>query len=310
VPEAGSSIEIFLFAHKRQRYLPKILREIWSIREDLKHKVTVTLLFDSAAVVEDMEFFEHISKREPKTRILFGQRYLDKVLVMSKSSAPFVVKCDEDIYMSADCWSQYLDHILEGAAKDGVLAPLISSGIPTFELFVETFIPKHSRDLIASILRGYVLSTTQGSLYGQLDGVYDFENPDVFYRKVGDLCTPLKGVHPIRVSREAQELLLDAILRLSSWVEASARPILDFSKSPYFAVNVFSCSRTFFSEMAGRLFEGEYFNDNFDELAINQHLDYLGRPLFVAQGCVAIHPSYNSIGPFYEELSDRLFDAV
>jgi hypothetical protein len=62
--------------------------------------------------------------------------------------------------------------------------------------------------------------------------------------------------------------------------------------------------------MAVRLFDGEYYNDNFEELAINQHLDYLGRPFFVAQGCAAIHPSYNSIGSLYEELSDRLFDAV
>jgi hypothetical protein len=60
----------------------------------------------------------------------------------------------------------------------------------------------------------------------------------------------------------------------------------------------------------GQVKTKDLYFDGFDELPLNEILDLRGRRIEFIIECLAIHPSYNSIGDDFEMISDSFFKNI
>lgn len=76
-----------------------------------------------------------------------GLDYMDKIHKATKNPQKYSVSMDEDCFISADAWNYWLSNIEElNDPKAVFLAPLLSNGIPTADIWKDNFMDPQARD--------------------------------------------------------------------------------------------------------------------------------------------------------------------
>jgi hypothetical protein len=242
------------------------------------------------------------------------ETYWKKVLLASHSRSNTIIKWDEDIYMSSLHASNLLCCIENQSWEDiDVLSPIVSTGIPSFEYFLDYYVDnEYARD-IRRTLKDQKFIDWWGSKveYASLNDTYEPENWKAFFSKVSQLKHPYKGMHPIRMSNGVQKSLNEWILNNRKWeIWSPPSTILTLDESPYFCNSVFCCSPKFLRLLVKKVKRGDLFFDGYDEIALNGLLNERGRKIGFIAGALAIHPSYNSIGVEFEDISQNFFERI
>jgi hypothetical protein len=191
------------------------------------------------------------------------------------------------------------------------LAPVLTTGVPSCELFFDDWLPPEFR----STLRGFLASVDVpqriwGADYSSLVGTYKVESQARFFSELSKINHHYKGMHPVRFSKEAQEGLVGYVLANRLWnMSPKSNEITSISESPYFCNNLFACRRDFYVDVVQGIRKGSLFSDGFDEVAINQLLDRRGRRIQFARGVLGIHPSYNTV-PESNEITAKFFEEI
>ena len=306
-----STLNIFIFAHSRRKYIQRILQELTQVDPQVLMEIKVILLIDHFGQSGILPIIRLLRDNNVKYSVVARRRYLDKSRVMSKSKSRLIMKLDEDIFMTAQVWERFLKDCFENMPLQSVLAPVISSGIPGVESFLTTFSDKAFADQFRKKLGQIKIPNAWGANYESLLGKYNSDSQEDFFAAVHKINHHYKGVHPLRFSEELQMELVNQILENSSWREPlETGEINDSNDFPYFCNSAFVTSASIYREVIEGLDNGVYFNDGFDEVALNQHLERSGRPLIFNGTTAAIHPSYNTIGPNYVAISDHFFGSI
>lgn len=194
-----------------------------------------------------------------------------------------------------------------------VLSPVVSTGIPTCEIFLDFYMDKESAYRVRQLLEEVKFEDWWDSRvqYSSLNGVYDAQDQRDFFQKVAQLPHPYKGMHPVRMSKAAQEMINEWTLDNREWINwSSPSKIFPLGDSPYFCNSIFSCSPKYLRFLALKVKKGELIFDGYDELALNELLNEKDRRIGFIGDSLAIHPSYNSIGESFEEISKRFFEGI
>lgn len=306
-------ITVNFLAHHRRRYLPAVCSELAAASEETRSRLQAKILIYPLRSFGAVKASARMLRESGiPTRIVSSGNYMGKARVVARARTPLTMKHDEDVFMSRSDWATYVD---AAASADwltwDVLAPVISSGIPGCEHFLDFYASDHLRSSLRQHFAEYRIPNLWGVNFEPLAGTYRADDPSAFLEAVRRLETPYKGIHPVRLSRFAQEALIDEALRsLRTRAGQPVRDIVPLAASPYFCNNSFVSTTRFYREMIDGIDRGEFYSDGFDEVPLNQALDARGRKIGFVRDALAIHPSYNAVGEAYSQMSDRFFVEV
>lgn len=302
-------ITINVFAHARRRYIKTNFQQLAGLEKSLKSEICINLIADNCTKRGLSGIAKELQKSGISTRLIYANTYLKKVDVASKVKTAMVSKIDEDIFLTTENWHKLLTDSFNFKMEDeGILAPLISSGVPSVEYFLDNFLGESEVNSLREKFSKFVFVDAWGVDFSSLQGSYSSIEYSSFFNTVSKLNHYYKGVHPIRFSSDCQEELLNSIKYSKSWLLPihSKGFILD-NISPYFCNSFFITKTKTYKAIFDGINNGEYFNDGFEEVGLNQFLDRRSRPLYFNHGVAAIHPSYWTANGSYAALSDSFY---
>lgn len=305
---------IYFIAHTRQRFLPRICQELYNINPDLKEQIEVVVLNDMFHDINVTKVLEtNFQNSGIKFSNIITDTYLSKSVLMSQSKSDFIIKHDEDIFMTTHGWNAFLSDLNRvNWITNALYAPVISTGIPTIELFLDTFVDPTTTKWLRSMMHGKDVGSHWGVDYSHAK--YDEHDPYKFFFCVEHFVKHhYKGVHPIRFSLHMQKILVDYVLTSDSWKAPKYdKNLVSIQRStPYFCNSVFLIETSAYKRVIDGILSGRYINDGFDEVGLNQMLNgNCNMPNVYNLNAVAIHPSYNSIGLEYNKISEVFFENI
>lgn len=305
-------INLYFIAHSRQHALERTCEEIYRISDKNKKQISIKVLNDGFCNHDLMRHLDNKFKNnniEFENIILKNPQYFQKSIYMSQQDSEYIIKCDEDIFLTTDGWNKFFDDLDKvNWGTTGCYAPLITSGIPGIELFLDLYVDENTRMYFREQFENTKIDNLWGAVYEALS--YKKDNPYDFFVQVGALEHYYKGIHPLRVSSYLQNLLIDYILATPHWRNPSGTFNMTASKPAYFCNSVFLMQTAEYKKAVDGMIAGEYVMDGFDEVGMNQHISKTGKYFIFNTNSVAVHPSYNTIGMDWAKISNKFYENI
>jgi hypothetical protein len=222
--------------------------------------------------------------------------YLDKIRIAISSSTEYSVKLDEDCFINNHVWDFLIENV-DVLQKNDVLtlSPVMSNNIPSCDYFIEDFI---NDELVKNKVYNHFLNRQMpnglwGVDYTPLNKfTINSTKWDAikFYEGLNCLNTNTKGIHPLRISYEAQMEINNYILKnIDKFISHNKFELFEIN-SPYFTNSLFFIKT---SEWINVLSQPTV--DVYDEIALNKYKrDNNKKFLFVKNG-FGIHPMFNTV---------------
>lgn len=301
-------LTINVFAHARRRYIETNFDQLIQLEKALKDEIQINLIADNRLKRGLSATATKLKKSGIKTSLVYANKYLLKVKVASTVETPIVSKIDEDIFLTASNWGKLLTDSFNFNLSDEILAPLISSGVPSVEYFIDSFLNKSQALSLREKFSEFNFVDAWGVDFSSLKGSYSKNEYLSFFKTIADIDHHYKGIHPIRFSSVLQHELLTYLKNSTSWREPiDSKGFTRDEESPYFCNSFFITMTSTYKAISDGIINGEYFNDGFEEVALNQYLDRRSRPLYFNHGVASIHPSYWTADNMYTALSDDFY---
>lgn len=231
-------------------------------------------------------------------KIYARKSYWAKALIAYTSRSKFIAKVDDDIFMTEDSWLKFLGHV-EKLGPFEICSPVISTGIPSVELFLDNYLTSQESSQVRQQLASVNFpKALWGVDYSSLNGTYELGSVE-FVQAVGKLPTHFKGIHPVRLDSEAQRMLLDLAFKAISRGRLTKTPTTVMVRT-YFCNNVYALSRRSALRLVLGTLLGRFPFDGYDELAINGLMKSYKTGNVVILDSLAVHPSFNSARGFQE----------
>lgn len=231
-------------------------------------------------------------------KIYARKSYWAKALIAYTSRSKFIAKVDDDVFMTEESWLKFLGHVEELGPFE-ICSPVISTGIPSVELFLDNYLtPQESSQIRQQLTSTRFPKALWGVDYSSLNGKYDL-GIEEFLQAVGDLPTHFKGIHPVRLDSDAQRMLLDLAFQAISRGRLTKNPKTVMART-YFCNNIYALSRHSALRLVLGTLLGRLPFDGYDELAINGLLKSCNTGNVVILDSLAVHPSFNSARGFQE----------
>jgi hypothetical protein len=233
----------------------------------------------------------------------YGLNYGLKIRNLVNSDTEYVAKWDEDIYIN----NHVIDYCIENLnllndPKNISIAPILSTGVPTCDWFIEQMLDEEDRNIIHDIF----LRTKMGFFcvdYSEFNHFtvnakkWEYEK---FYEAVKSYYHVYRGINPMRCSLEAQKTMMELMLKdkyVDKFLEKN-----DYSIS--YSDRIYMCNSIFFirKELYKQIWENESLRvDPYDEVQLNEtrRINDM-RWLFINNG-FGIHPAYNWVDLGREE---------
>jgi hypothetical protein len=260
-------IQINLFNSSEKNYrIPLVkaaLKEFAQIRDENKSKVILVAYCHE----KDEKLWESLlipvveSGIEVSMAAMMNDDYIDKVKLAHQSDLPYICKWDDDVFINKYVWDYMIENIhIVDEPDTAVLAPILSNGMPTVELFVEDFLTKAEQKHVYDIfLKDNVVRDMWHCNYDDVyKGIEDMKkwcgedfwklvhtNNPIKYRHQPWHFINAKGIHPARFSYDYNMFAANhAINNLDMLMEKRDYSLGKY-KAPYFCNNLFM-SRTEF----------------------------------------------------------------
>jgi len=225
--------------------------------------------------------------------------YLRKVnyaLTYAKeNNIPYIMKCDNDIFIKSQTFDYMIDNLnLLENGNHLTIGPTLTSGIPSIEYFIESFLDEEAITQIKQMF----LKT---QLYDRDGACYDFLNKhtvrstewdkESYFNSVKNMDHHYKGIHPIRFNQEALHFLNAYIMNNKErFMKDYELSIIDNDNSPYLCNSIFCIKTDTYDKIVS---DGSLYVDPFDEVPVNKYAwNNNMNHLFVKNG-YAIHMYYN-----------------
>lgn len=225
-----------------------------------------------------------------------NNNYLSKIKIAISSDTIYSVKLDEDCFINNYVW----DYLIENVSvlddnKNLTISPVMSNNIPSCDYFIDDFIKDSTirNEIYNTFLKRAMPNGLWGVDYTPLDvftihaNEWDFKS---FYAGVSQLSTNTKGIHPLRISYDAQMIINKYIINnVDDFTKENNYDIIKID-APYFTNSTFLIKT---SEWAKILNQSTV--DSYDEIALNKYkLDNNKNFMFVKNG-FGVHPMFNTV---------------
>ena len=221
--------------------------------------------------------------------------YLDKLKGALNLNYEYTIKIDEDIFLNPGTWEYFINSldILNDNSK-GLLSPIISNGIPTVDNFIYKHMESAEKSKIEKMFSETKIPNLWGANYSTLDTLLrnrGYES-DSYYDAVSKINHHYKGIHPIRVSMDAQLYLNQWIMDNFDKFFIDREYSVEGSSRPYLCNSVFGIKTAKYHAI---LHDESLFKDCFDEVAVNNYLKRHNQVKMLISNNFGIHTMYNTI---------------
>lgn len=226
-----------------------------------------------------------------------GMNYYEKTKWMAEQNYDYVLKHDEDVFMN----NHVYDYIIENAwilnnRKHLFLAPLLSTGIPTVEMFAEDNLSTDEIEKLYGIfLKEKMVQRWRmpGEQLNEFTLQSKVWNPDGFYKAVDNIFGYYKGIHPVRFSYEAQRYLNELILEKFDLFKSDQNYNIVTVKRPYFCNSCFLIKQDIYKEIVE---SDRWRRDIFDEVSLNLCMTERNLNMVFIRNSFGIHIKYGCCG--------------
>ena len=285
-------ITINYLAHDRSNNFWNITKHFLNlIKEENKSKIRVNIL---STHTTDFELLDGI-----ETNIVlfnFQYNYMSKVEYALSQNTEYSVKLDEDCFINNHVWDYMIENVNILEPEDNfIFVPLLSNNIPLVDQFIESFISDEfiKNEIYSLFLQRNMPNGLWGVDYSSLNQ-YTTEatswNPSLFYEGVNRINHYYKGIHPIRISAEAQVILNDYIINNFNKITDKHIYSTEEFVCPYYTNSVFMIKTEDWKRsisMPGC--------DGFDEVPLNNFKNTFNKKTFYVKNGFSLHLTYNTI---------------
>lgn len=226
--------------------------------------------------------------------------YINKMKFTSQHASlynyKYIMKCDNDIFIKGDTLDYILDNLyLLDDDKNLLITPVLSSGIPSVEYFIEDFFDEESKKKIYEIFLKTNFYDRDGVSYSLLNKHTINSNKwnrDFFFKGVSDLNHHYMGIHPIRINREAIDFINQYIIenKREFYNSKNKLEIIIDNKSPYFCDSIFCIKNETYKNI---IYDNSLYVDAFDEVPINKYCKKHNMNFLFVKNDFCIHMYYN-----------------
>ena len=229
--------------------------------------------------------------------------YLEKVAVAHQSTTKYTCKWDDDVFINRYVWDFLIEnvHVLEDPTVS-VLAPTLSNGMPSVELFVKDFLTQKETDTAHKI---FIEDNVNPSMFGcNYESVYEavenmVEWDGEAYWKMMDEINPtknrtglpwfytiVKGIHPARFSYNYNMFLANHAIANVDTILKKGDYYFDRYITPYFCNNLFISTTEFYVSSQ------ELFFDHWDEGQMTMLANRRDQKPMYIRNCYGIQMAY------------------
>lgn len=303
-----SMIQINLFSSSYSKYrLPIVkaaLKELSNIKLENKLKIRLVVCCNVENENEFTEILYSVAENgiEVSLAAMHSDEYIEKVKIINQSEDEYICKWDDDVYINRYVWDYMIENIsvLDNPSV-AIIAPTLSNGIPSANLFIQDFLTKEEISEVHSIfLRDNVISDIWGcnyeSIYEEVRKMEIWD--DEKYWKIVDTHNPIKntqhswnmyfakGLHPGRFSYDYNMFLAKHAQHNMHKLIENSNFYLDTYKAPYFCNNLFIAKKQFYLESQ------KLFFDHWDEGQLTAYMNFIDKTPVYVRNCYGIHPAY------------------
>jgi hypothetical protein len=296
----NKELQINILAHSNDRinFTNRSIDEIKKISN--KEKVSIVICFSNASESRIWEDKSHeirscgiesesicIDQRDPD-----GTNYMSKIRHLAQSELKYSCSMDDDILISSHLWDYIIDNLsILDDENNLFIAPLISNGIPSVDMFIEDFCNAGERNELHSIFLNTHIDNLWGADYQILN-----KNRDKwgigFYDDIKRIDHYYKGIHPVRVSVDAHKKLSEIICENPNKLMSINNYRLEKLKFPYF------CNSFYFikTDIWKKIISNEsLFRDPYDEVPLNLYMENNDLNMIFVRNGFCLHMAYNTI---------------
>ena len=311
------TITINYLANERTQYFKSIFGQLIKIKDSNKEKINVNMLVSKPH--DDNIDIKLLTDNGIEAQIIYlpesGRHYMCKVENAMNIANKYTISLDEDVFLNNHIWDFMIENcdVLDDD-KNLLFSPLLSTGVPTIDWFVEQFFDEEDKNLLFEKFKNTYIVESNCTPPGcgvlnkcTIDSdKWDCEN---FYNEVKKMPTYYKGVHPVRVSDELQSLLVDLVLKYKDKLLKKMDYELFYNNDrPYFCNNVYMIKTETYKKIVE---DSSLFVDKFDEVPVNKFRERHNLNMVFIKNSFGVHPSYNWIGmDRYTELADKFFTEI
>jgi hypothetical protein len=231
--------------------------------------------------------------------------YLEKIKIAISSETEYSVKLDEDCFMNNYVWDYMIEHVnclqkfsIMDPTKPNrflTLSPIMSNNIPSCDNFIKNYIK--DENVKQSIYNCFLKRDMPNGLWGvDYTPLNEYTigaekwKPRNFYYGVEQLPTITKGIHPLRISYEAQMIVNDYILNnIDDFINKNEYSLLPIH-APYFTNSLF-----FIRTEEWRNVLNQSSVDAYDEIALNHYKRTNNKTFLFVRNGFGIHPMFNTV---------------
>ena len=219
-----------------------------------------------------------------------SENYMLKIFHAISMDHEYSIKHDEDCFLLSESWDRLFSLSDELTDNDVCATGVISNGIPTVDMFLETHTPEIKDELyndFCKIKLGY-----HGPDYSSLNEDYNTWNPEYFYSKVKNFNHHYKGIHPVRVSLDSVKKINNYIINnFDTVMKPKEKQIIKDNKIyPYFCNGVMLIKTKTWKTIVE---DKSLYVDGFDEVPLNKYRDKTNGNLLIDKGIPILHTMYN-----------------
>ena len=182
-------IAINFILNRRFRYIFCQLAELKKIPKELKDQIYINLFFTNQEIdIGTLKDFA--GDLDVRVHHNTGGNYMNKIYKCFSFPSEYCVKIDEDVFIPANLWGYMISrrNILDDL-ENLFVAPLLSTGIPTAEIFIENFCEEKDKLYLFNMFNEYIFpAALWGCDYSSLNiGKKSHWNPEEYYEKVSKI---------------------------------------------------------------------------------------------------------------------------
>lgn len=287
-------ISINYFSNNRLNFFDLTFHFFNKIKNENKEKIKINILSNSS----NYDFFnEKIRGYElPINVIKFndGFNYTDKLNFSISQDTEYSIKLDEDCFINNHVWDYMIENcsVLDNP-ENLLVTPLLSTTIPSCDLFIDNFLNEEESKIIKDCFLKQQMPVGLFDVdYSPLNETtinaeyWDYKK---YYEILNNIPTDTKGMHPMRISYNAQTKINEFILNSYSKIINKNNYSFVEIDTPYFTNNLFLIKTKLWKDIINS--NGQ----TYDEIPIsNYHRKNGTKILFVNNG-FGIHTMYNTI---------------
>jgi|688.fasta_scaffold567807_1 hypothetical protein len=269
-----------------------------------KEKIHLLLLINNIS----SDFFDHIIKANLTnvnyTILSFPNEnnYINKIKTFinftQKNNMKYCMKFDNDLIVNNYTFDFMIENVALLENKENLfITPTLSSGIPTTDYFIEDFFNVDEKDHLHNL---FLKTTMPNNLWGfNYDSLNDYTIKDTkwdaekFINKLNELNYFYKGIHPIRINKEAIEYMNTVILKYKHKIHEKQDYKIQINKNfSYLCNSIFLIDVNNYEKLVN---DQALYVDPFDEVPVNKFCQLHNLNGIFIRNSFSIHPIYNTI---------------